>query len=698
MGHFSRNHHLITLANEKQMGRRAVLAGPIYLALYLIICTVATMWSKHPQVTSILTISTAIASVTRFYISFNQLMFYPRRRNLWNQLFNWTAFWAAANWGILGAYMLRVHGLEASSLTCLLSICGVAAGVSNSLFHRIWLAVTYISIAVLPGIFMELSMGTREGYGMAFVSSVYFIFLVINIRQSHEMHWQSLANKYTAIEQRNKLHAALQGSLDAVVFLEAVRGTDKKITGFVFTEVNKCAESMTHQSKETLIGADLSRLFPDCRTNGVFQKYVAVAETGDPIDEEMQTRDPFGDRTVWLRHQVIAVGDGISVTTRDITDKKNAEQEIRLQQERISRVLKASGICPWEYYPESGTLKCSESLPPVYGLPAMPVDRDSIQAVIHSAYRRRVQEKLSKAIRTHTPYKVEFQVVGLNGTRWIQEIGHPIEKEGDSAFRIDGLSIDITERKETEKVIEEQRLRISESSKLAALGQMAGGIAHEINNPLAAIRSISYLMGNLASLEKLELKRIAEFATQIDGAVDRVAEIIKGLQAFSKDGSLDPLETVSTRQILDEILGFCKTKLERKNVNLILECDPKGVYFECRKTQITQVVWNLLHNALDAVENASKKWIKINVAESESYIHISITDSGPGIPSEIADKIMLPFFTTKEIGKGTGLGLSASKGIIESHCGTFGLDRSSLHTRFVIQLPKRQTSAVLKAA
>ena len=109
----------------------------------------------------------------------------------------------------------------------------------------------------------------------------------------------------------------------------------------------------------------------------------------------------------------------------------------------------------------------------------------------------------------------------------------------------------------------------------------------------------------------------------------------------------------------------------------------------CQRTQISHVLLNLLNNAFDAVQSLSKKWVRILVSEELQFINISVMDSGRGIPREIAEKAMHPFFTTKPLGKGTGLGLSISKAIAEAHHGRLSIDPRGPNTRVVLTLPKR---------
>ena len=132
---------------------------------------------------------------------------------------------------------------------------------------------------------------------------------------------------------------------------------------------------------------------------------------------------------------------------------------------------------------------------------------------------------------------------------------------------------------------------------------------------------------------------------------------------------------------------MCRSRFFYQNVELIVECDP-GIVVACRPTQIAQVILNLLNNAYDAVSLLPEKWIRLTVtAVSAGAVEICITDSGHGVPTTILDKIMQPFFTTKEVGRGVGLGLSISQQIIDDHRGKLYLDASHPNTRFVVELP-----------
>jgi len=250
---------------------------------------------------------------------------------------------------------------------------------------------------------------------------------------------------------------------------------------------------------------------------------------------------------------------------------------------------------------------------------------------------------------------------------------------------------DITARKELEAQLETSRMQVVSSARLSALGMMAGGLAHEINNPLGIIHAYASNLLEMAQDGQISIPVLESTSAHIKETAERIGSIVKSLRHIAREGDADPILPASMRDLIERVMDLSRERFRMHSIELICAPIDPQLRVPCREVQIAQVVMNLLQNAFDAVEECTgEKWVAVEVSTQNESVVVSVTDSGPGVPPPIRTRIMEPFFTTKPVGKGTGLGLSLSRSIAAGHGGELTLGEQNGHTCFSLTLPLRK--------
>jgi signal transduction histidine kinase len=256
------------------------------------------------------------------------------------------------------------------------------------------------------------------------------------------------------------------------------------------------------------------------------------------------------------------------------------------------------------------------------------------------------------------------------------------------------------ELKKTIEVVKAQQAQLAQSTKMGALGEMASGVGHEINNPLTIL---------IGSAERLERELSREDWRSLDSSMlrkqverivhhsKRISKIVHGLRAFARDGTKDPFVPVEAQRIVRETLYLCQSKLASQEIDLRVTLPAHPVWVSAREVQISQILLNLITNAADAIATLPERWVAVKLACENGKVIFEVEDSGHGIPPDVVERLMQPFFTTKEVGKGTGLGLSISKGLAEEHGGRLIYNVNRARTTFQLELPEVFVREEMKA-
>ena len=228
------------------------------------------------------------------------------------------------------------------------------------------------------------------------------------------------------------------------------------------------------------------------------------------------------------------------------------------------------------------------------------------------------------------------------------------------------LRREVGERERAERTLRDAQSGLVQASKLASLGQLSAGIAHELNQPLAALVTLS---GNAVRfLERGDLETVRGNLERVRPLVERMGHLTGELKTFARKSSGEP-QRIGLRKVIDDVLFLLNHRLTRGRVAVTIDTEGGDIELWCDPNRFEQVLLNLIGNAVDAMEGKDDQRIVISARHEGQFVRIDIRDNGPGLPPERLDHMFEPFFTTKAPGVGLGLGLTISAGIIRDFGG-----------------------------
>ncbi|MBN2557397.1 MAG: PAS domain-containing protein [Clostridia bacterium] len=447
-------------------------------------------------------------------------------------------------------------------------------------------------------------------------------------------------------------------------------------------------------------GENINSLFhPEDRAK-VHRLVIRARENGEPYSYEARIIRPDGQtRHVRVNGFPVVDNNGRTVKTKgtfaDITQIKEYQEKILQNEIRFNKAEEAAGIGHWERNLETGLYVFSNGIYKILGIdPESPFSTFSDQvSLVHPDDAGYVRETIGRALKKDTGYVLEHRIVRPSGEiRHIKANVTIIRDASGVSRKLSGLVMDVTDLKKQEKERQAMEAHLRTSQKLESIGTLAGGVAHEINNPINGIMNYSQLI--LDSDNNLD--EIKTYAAEILHETERVSSIVSNLLSFSRRDQT-AFGSFNATDIIGQTLSLINTIFKKDNILIQTHCPQDLPRIRCSSQQIQQVIMNLLTNSRDSLNEKypgsdRDKVISINckriLKDANAFIQICIEDHGMGINPDVQQNIFDPFFTTKGRHEGTGLGLSISYGIVKEHNGALYFEsEEGLYTRFYIELP-----------
>jgi len=490
-------------------------------------------------------------------------------------------------------------------------------------------------------------------------------------------------------ESEQKYRSLFDNMLDGFAYCKILVDENNQPIDFVHLEVNSAWERSIGLKKEDVIGKKITEVIPGIKESetDLISIYGKVALTGEATEFDLYF-EPLGK---WFSISVYSPQRGYFVAVfDDITERKQAEEALRESEERYRALVNLGGkvgeaVVMLQDTEQGNAIHTfvSNEWPHITGYSRKELlgmsFLDLLTPKYHEASLKRHKRKMSGEI---IPGLFEMSIITKDGTEVPIEVTSAYTTYRGQRANVAFIR-DITERKQAEEKEKELQQELYLSSRLAAVGELAAGVAHEISNPLTGILGFSQRL-----MRKSTDEEVSHDLEIIHSEAQRVAKVVGNLLTFARRRE-PKKECLDINDILQQALELRAYELKTSDIEVVISLAPGLPRTMADFHQIQEVFLNIIFNAEQAMSEANGGGkLSVKTQQTRDYIRISFADDGPGIPAEHLDKVFDPFFTTRGEKGGTGLGLSLCHGIVAEHAGKiYAKSKPGKGATFFVELP-----------
>jgi PAS domain S-box-containing protein len=562
-----------------------------------------------------------------------------------------------------------------------------AARVSLAYFGVafLWILFSDRAVDLLPERWQVNEVQTAKGWAFVAITA---LLLYLYLRRSLTRQLKASLERERVAENIRKLSHAVEQSPVSVLITD-VEGN--------IEYVNRKFTATTGYAPAEVIGKNPRLLKSGGLSDGFYQNVWQTIRNGGIWSGEFHNRKKNGE-LFWEWADISPlVNDSGKIThfvaiKEDITERKKTAEALRESELRFRQLAETVNDVFWITGPTPGELLyVSPAYEKIWGRSCESVlaNPNTWMEAIHPEDRERMGQAIKDSISADR-FNEQFRILRPDGTlRWIHDTAFVVRDAKGNVERVVGVARDITESRKLEE-------QLRQAQKMEAIGQLAGGVAHDFNNVLSVIQ----LQIGMFKMDNVNSPKHLEFVAELSKTVGRATALTRQLLTVSRQQILHMADldlnvvVESVLQMLQRVLG--------ENIHVDCHYHPEPLMIRADQGMMDQILLNLTVNARDAMPKGGQLTINTAAVELDaaaaaqmpqgrpgSFACLSVSDTGAGMPPEILSRIFEPFFTTKEVGKGTGLGLATAFGIVQQHNGWINVaSQVGQGTTFSIYLPR----------